>query len=70
MNTMEITVHVDNAVRVLEADLPPETVKRIEADLTLPNPKWEQVEKYNRSRRRNFQPEMLAFFQRSNGVLI
>ena len=67
---MEITVHVDNAVRVLEADLPPETVKRIEADLTLPNPKWEQVEKYNRSRRRNFQPEMLAFFQRSNGVLI
>ena len=35
---MEITVHVDNAVRVLEADLPPETVKRIEADLTLPNP--------------------------------
>jgi len=70
VNTMEITVHVDNAVRVLEADLPPETVKRIEADLTLPNPKWEQVEKYNRSRRRNFQPEMLAFFQRSNGVLI
>jgi superfamily II DNA or RNA helicase len=67
---MEITVHVDNAVRILEADLPPEAVKRIEADLTLPNPKWEQVEKFNRSRRRNFQPEMLAFFRRQNGVLI
>lgn len=68
--TMEITIHMDNAVRILEADLDPGVVKRIEADLTLPNPKWEQVEKYGRSRRRNFQPEMLSFFQRQNGVLI
>ncbi|MCK9263460.1 MAG: DEAD/DEAH box helicase [Desulfomonilia bacterium] len=67
---MEITIHVDNAVRILEADLPPELIKRIEADLTLPNPRWEQVEKYSRSRRRNFQPEMLAYYQRHNGVLL
>jgi superfamily II DNA or RNA helicase len=67
---MEIMIHIDNALRVLEADLTPEAVKRIEADLTLPNPKWEQVEKYNRSRRRNFQPEMLDYFQRESGVLI
>ncbi|HNY66174.1 MAG TPA: DEAD/DEAH box helicase [Deltaproteobacteria bacterium] len=63
-------IHIDNALRVLESDLAPETVKRIEADLTLPNPKWEQVERYNRSRRRNFQPEMLEFFQRESGVLL
>ncbi len=35
-----------------------------------PNPKWEQVEKYKRSRRRNFQPEMLDYYERENGVLI
>lgn len=67
---METTIHMDNAIRVLEADLSPEAVKRIEADLTLTNPRWEQVEKYKRGRRRNFQPEMLTYFERNSGVLI
>ena len=67
---METMIHVDNTLRVLEADLEPEAVKRIEADLTLPNPRWEQVERYKRSRRRNFQPEMLEFFERQSGVLL
>jgi superfamily II DNA or RNA helicase len=67
---METMIHIDNALRVLESDLAPEVVKRIEADLTVPNPKWEQVERYNRSRRRNFQPEMLEYYQRESGVLI
>lgn len=67
---MEAVIHIDNAVRILEADLAPEVIKRIEADLTLPNPKWEQVEKYKRSRRRNFQPEMLDYYTRENGVLL
>ena len=43
---MNILVHVDNLIRILEADLPEAVVQAIEADLTLPNPKWEQVETY------------------------
>ncbi len=67
---METTIHMDNAIRVLEADLSPDVIRRIEADLTLPNPRWEQVEKYKRGRRRNFQPELLTYFERESGVLI
>ncbi|HDP24058.1 MAG TPA: DEAD/DEAH box helicase [Deltaproteobacteria bacterium] len=67
---MTTLIHVDNAIRILEADLPRSTVARIEADLTLVNPKWEQVETYSRSRRRNFQPEFLTYYTRKNRVLI
>ena len=67
---METTIHMDNAIRVLEADFSPDVIRRIEADLTLPNPRWEQVEKYKRGRRRNFQPELLTYFERESGVLI
>ncbi|HPE46391.1 MAG TPA: hypothetical protein PK380_11035, partial [Deltaproteobacteria bacterium] len=61
---MNILVHVDNLIRILEADLPEAVVQAIEADLTLPNPKWEQVETYSRSRRRNFQPEFIRYYKR------
>ncbi len=67
---MTALVHIDNAIRILEADLQKETVRQIEADLTLPNPRWEQVELYGRSRRRNVQPEMLTYYKRDSGVLI
>jgi superfamily II DNA or RNA helicase len=67
---MNAYIHVDNAIRIFEADLPGDIVKRIEADLTLPNPKWEQVELYSKSRRRNFQPETLTYYTRESGVLI
>ncbi len=67
---MNILVHVDNLIRVLEADLPEAVVQAIEADLTLPNPKWEQVETYSRSRRRNFQPEFIRYYKRKSGVLL
>jgi len=53
---MNVLIHMDNAIRIFEADLPEQAVQAIEADLTLPNPRWEQVETYSRSRRRNFQP--------------
>ncbi len=66
---MTAIIHIDNLIRIFEADLPREIVKRVESDLTLPNPKWEQVELYGRSRRRNFQPEMLTYYSRKNGVL-
>ncbi len=67
---MNILVHVDNLIRILEADLPEAVVQAIEADLTLPNPKWEQVETYSRSRRRNFQPEFIRYYKRKSGVLL
>lgn len=67
---MNILIHIDNALRIFEADLPEDVVKRITADLTLPNPKWEQVEMFSRSRRRNFQPEFLTYYHRQSGVLI
>jgi superfamily II DNA or RNA helicase len=67
---MNVLVHMDNAIRIFEADLSEQAVQAIETDLTLPNPKWEQVETYNRSRRRNFQPEFIRFFKRKSGVLI
>lgn len=67
---MGILIHIDNAIRIFEADLPERAVNAIEADLTLTNPKWEQVETYSRSRRRNFQPEFVRFFKRKSGVLI
>ncbi|MGO9145952.1 MAG: DEAD/DEAH box helicase [Desulfomonilia bacterium] len=67
---MNVLIHVDNAIRIFEADLPLEAVQAIEADLTLPNPKWEQVETYNRSRRRNFQPEFIRYYKRKSGVLL
>ncbi len=67
---MNILIHMDNAIRIFEADLPEQAIAAIEADLTLPNPKWEQVETYSRSRRRNFQPELIRFYKRKNGVLI
>ena len=67
---MNVLIHVDNAIRIFEADLPLEAVQAIEADLTLPNPKWEQVETYNRSRRRNFQPEFIRYYNRKSGVLL
>ncbi len=67
---MKIPIHIDNAIRIFEADLPEHAVQAIEADLTLPNPKWEQVETYSRSRRRNFQPEFIRFYKRKSGVLI
>lgn len=67
---MKILVHVDNLIRILEADLPEAVVQAIEADLTLPNPKWEQVETYSRSRRRNFQPEFIRYYKRKSGVLL
>ena len=67
---MNVLIHVDNAIRIFEADLPEQAVQIIEADLTLPNPKWEQVETYSRSRRRNFQPEFIRFYKRKSGVLI
>ena len=63
-------VHIDNYIRILESDIPLKTIKKIEADLTLPNPRWEQVENYGRGKRRNFQPEHLFFFWRKSGVLI
>jgi superfamily II DNA or RNA helicase len=65
-----LAVHIDSAIKLFEADLPDEVLHAIEADLTLPNPKWEQVENYSRSRRRNFQPEFITYFRRKNGVLI
>jgi superfamily II DNA or RNA helicase len=67
---MNVLIHVDNAIRIFEADLPLEAVQAIEADLTLPNPKWEQVETYSRSRRRNFQPEFIRYYKRKSGVLL
>lgn len=67
---MNVLIHVDNAIRIFEADLPLEAVQAIEADLTLPNPKWEQVETYSRSRRRNFQPEFVRYYKRKSGVLL
>ena len=67
---MTAYIHIDNAIRIFEADLPQESVKRITADLTLPNPKWEQVELFSKSRRRNVQPEVLKYYQRKSGVLI
>ena len=67
---MKAYIHIDNVIRIFEADLPKEAVTRITADLTLPNPKWEQVELYSRSRRRNVQPEVLKYYQRKSGVLI
>jgi len=67
---MNAYIHIDNVIRIFEADLPKEAVTRITADLTLPNPKWEQVELYSRSRRRNVQPEVLKYYQRKSGVLI
>jgi len=67
---MNILVHVDNLIRILEADLSEAVVQAIEADLTLPNPKWEQVETYSRSRRRNFQPEFIRYYKRKSGVLL
>ena len=67
---MNVLIHVDNAIRIFEADLPLEAVQAIEADLTLPNPKWEQVETYSRSRRRNFQPEFIRYYNRKSGVLL
>jgi len=67
---MSLSIHVDSAIKIFEADLPKEVLHAIEADLTLPNPKWEQVETYSRSRRRNFQPEFITYFHRKNGVLI
>jgi superfamily II DNA or RNA helicase len=69
-SAMKIAIHVDSAIRIFEADLPEEVLHAIEADLTLQNPKWEQVETYSRSRRRNYQPEFLTYFQRKNGVFI
>lgn len=69
-SAVKIPVHIDNAIRIFEADLPDKVVKSIEDDLTLPNPKWEQVQTYNRSRRRNFQPEFLRYYRRKSGVLI
>jgi len=67
---MNVLVHVDNAIRILEADLPPGVVQAIEADLTLTNPRWEQVQMYGRGRRPNFQSEFLRYYRRKNGVLI
>src|SRR5208337_5527677 len=67
---MNVLIHVDNAIRIFEADLPEQAVQAIEADLTLPNPKWEQVETYSRSRRRNFQPEFIRYYKRKSGVLL
>ncbi|HOJ15115.1 MAG TPA: DEAD/DEAH box helicase, partial [Deltaproteobacteria bacterium] len=67
---MNVLVHIDNAVRIFEADLDEPTIMSIEADLTLPNPKWEQVQTYGRGRRPNFQSEFLRFYTRKNGVLI
>ena len=67
---MNVLIHVDNAIRIFEADLPLEAVQAIEADLTLPNPKWEQVETYSRSRRRNFQPEFIRYYKRKSGVFL
>ncbi|HXK48157.1 MAG TPA: DEAD/DEAH box helicase [Deltaproteobacteria bacterium] len=67
---MSVPVHVDNLIRVFEADLPESVVQAVEADLTLPNPKWEQVEAYGRSRRRNFQPEFIRYYKRRSGVLL
>jgi superfamily II DNA or RNA helicase len=67
---VKLAVHIDSAIKIFEADLPEEVLHAIEADLTLPNPKWEQVETYSRSRRRNFQPEFITYFRRKNGVLI
>lgn len=67
---MGIAVHVDNLIRIFEADLPDVVVQAIEADLTLPNPRWEQVQTYSRSRRRNFQPEFVRYYRRSKGVLL
>ncbi|HHO76317.1 MAG TPA: DEAD/DEAH box helicase [Deltaproteobacteria bacterium] len=67
---MTVLIHIDNAIRILEADIPRDVARLIEADLTLPNPKWEQAELYSRSRRRNFQPEMLTYYHRDSGVLI
>ncbi len=67
---MNILIHVDNLIRILEADLPEAVVQAIEADLTLPNPRWEQVETYSRSRRRNFQPEFIRYYKRKSGVLL
>lgn len=67
---MNVLVHVDNALKVFEADLPESVVQAIEADLTLPNPRWEQVQAYSRSRRRNFQPEFIRYYNRRSGVLI
>jgi superfamily II DNA or RNA helicase len=67
---MKTAIHVDSAIRIFEADLSEEVLHAIEADLTLPNPKWEQVETYSRSRRRNYQPEFLTYFLRKNNVLI
>ena len=67
---MNAHIHIDHVIRIFEADLPRETVTRIVADLTLANPKWEQVEMYSKSRRRNVQPEMLKYYKRKSGVLI
>ena len=67
---MNAYIHIDNVIRIFEADLPQEAVKRITAELTLPNPKWEQVEMYSKSRRRNVQPEVLKYYHRKSGVLI
>jgi superfamily II DNA or RNA helicase len=67
---MGVAVFVDNLIRIFEADLPEELVQAIEADLTLPNPRWEQVQTYSRSRRRNYQPEFVRYYRRSRGVLL
>jgi superfamily II DNA or RNA helicase len=67
---MNVLVHVDNAIRIFEADLNERVVRDIEADLTLPNPRWEQVRTYGRGRRPNFQSEFLRYYRRRNGVLL
>jgi superfamily II DNA or RNA helicase len=67
---VKLAVHIDHALKIFEADLPEQVVHAVEADLTLPNPKWEQVENYSRSRRRNFQPEFITYYRRKNGVLL
>ena len=65
---MSVRLHVDSALRLLEADLPDGLVPIIEHELTFINPRWEQVENYGRWK--NTQPQYLHFFTRQNGVLI
>jgi len=65
---MTVNIHVDNAVRVLEADLPASVVPRIERHLTLLNPQWQKVERYGRWKNTN--PKYLTYYQRDSGVFI
>ncbi|MBN1636593.1 MAG: DEAD/DEAH box helicase, partial [Deltaproteobacteria bacterium] len=65
---MTVNIHVDNAVRVLEADLPASVIPMIKRHLTLLNPQWQKVERYGRWK--NTKSRYLTYYQRQSGVFI